>query len=156
MYVVSCFIISDMGRRTRFFSCSVYFVGSMLRPTSIAIPLKAQSRFWYILVFTKTNIKILFKYDSDLILKRNVEKYNNSSEIYSGWFWWTCNHNGSGNYGTGRHRISGIREEVHGEVQQHSLNLEPSVTWHYQCKFLSQIVTQRKQGLVIFFLFKVE
>lgn len=73
MYVVSCFIISDMGRRTRFFSCSVYFVGSMLRPTSIAIPLKAQSRFWYILVFTKTNIKILFKYDSDLILKRNVE-----------------------------------------------------------------------------------
>lgn len=39
MYVVSCFIISDMGRRTRFFSCSVNFAGSMLRPTSIAIPL---------------------------------------------------------------------------------------------------------------------
>lgn len=103
----------------------------MLRPTSTAIPLKAQSRFWYILVFAKTNIKILFKYDSDLILKRNVEKYNNSSEMYSGWFWWTYNHNGSGYHGTGRHHISGIREEVHGKVQQHSLNLEHGVTWHY-------------------------
>lgn len=58
----------------------------MLRPTSIAIPLikGPKSILIYISFHKKTNIKILFKYDSDLILKRNVEKYNNSSEIYSG------------------------------------------------------------------------
>lgn len=58
MYVVSCFIISDMGRRTRFFSCSVNFAGSMLRPTSIAIPLiKGPKSILIYISFHKKQIK---------------------------------------------------------------------------------------------------
>lgn len=107
MYVCCImFIIFDMGWRIRFFLCSVYFVGLMFRLILIVIFLKV----------IKINIKILFKYDLDLILKRNVEKYNNLLEIYLGWFWWICNYNGSGNYGIGRYCISGICEEVYGEV----------------------------------------
>lgn len=117
MYVCCImFIIFDMGWRIRFFLCSVYFVGLMFRLILIVIFLIKGLKLIliYISFYKKINIKILFKYDLDLIFKRNVEKYNNLLEIYLGWFWWIYKYNGSGNYGIGRYCISGICEEVYG------------------------------------------